>query len=68
MASSKSKSDSLNGLTPIHQRIHCAATTDSGGDNNELEQMQVDHFLQTLAGIALAVAARRPASDGGGLA
>ena len=56
-----------NGLTPIHRRIHCAATTEGGDLNDEydeLEQIQVDHFLQTLAKIAIAVAARQ--ADTGG--
>ena len=58
MAYSSSKSDSFNGLTPIHQPIHCAATNDSGGTINEHDQTAVDLFLQTLAQIALAVASR----------
>ncbi len=62
MARLPKKSDSLNGLTSIHGRIHCAATTDAG-DNDELEQIQVDHFLNTLARIAMAVAARQAGID-----
>jgi hypothetical protein len=58
------KSGPKKGLTGIPQRIHCPATTDSGG-GDELEQIQVDHFLQTLADIALAVASRKAASEGG---
>ena len=49
-------------LTTIPFRIHCPATTESGG-SDELERIQIDHFLQTLADIALAVAARRSARD-----
>ena len=59
-----------NGLTPIHRRIHCAATTEGGGFNDEydeLEQIQVDHFLHTLAKIAMAVAARQAGSGREGL-
>ncbi len=59
-----------NGLTPIPGRIHCAATADSGDFNNEydeLEQLAIDHFLETLASIAVAVAARTIASAGGEL-
>ena len=70
MARPKHKSDSLNGLTPIPQPIHCAATTDGGGSNDqndELESMQVDHFLNTMARIALAVAARKVDTNGGEL-
>jgi hypothetical protein len=32
---------------------------------DELERMQVDHFLNTLAEIALAVASRKASSQGG---
>ena len=64
MTRSDSKSDPLNGLTPIHQPIHCAATNDSGGALDEVGQIQVNHFLQTLARIALAVATRQ--ADTGG--
>ncbi len=63
MARQTRKSDPDNGLTPIHSRIHCAATTDAGG-NDELEQIQVDHFLHTLAKIAIAVAARQAGTSG----
>ncbi len=55
-----------NGLTPIPEPIHCAATTDSGDLNDEydeLEQIQVDQFLHTLARIAMAVAARQAGID-----
>ena len=51
-------------LTPIHGRIHCAATADSGGVDSEIDQMAVDHFLTTLARVALAVATRRIAETG----
>ena len=68
MTRSGSKSDPLNGLTPIHQPIHCAATTNGGGALDEVGQIQVNHFLQTLARIALAVASRKVASGGSDLA
>jgi hypothetical protein len=54
--------DASNGLTGIPQPIHCPATTDGEGGNDEydeLERIQVEHFLNTLAQIALAVAARQ---------
>ena len=56
-----------NELTPIHRRIHCAATTDSGDFNDEydeLDHIQVEHFLQTLARIALSVAVRQAGTGG----
>ncbi len=47
------------GLTPIHSRIHCAATDDTSGNDDELEGIAIDHLLDTLAEIALAIARRR---------
>ena len=46
-------------LTCIHQRIHCAATPDAMEETNELDRVQIDHFLGTLADIALSVAHRK---------
>ena len=65
MARSPRKTGPLNGLNSIPQGIHCPATTEGVGGTNELEQLQVNHFLSTLADIALAVAARKIASEGG---
>ena len=60
---SQPRSGPENGLTSIPLRIHCPATTDWVGGNDELEQMQVDHFLDTLAGVALAIASRKIRSE-----
>ena len=49
----------LEGLTCIHQRIHCVATPETPEPENELDQIAIDNFLQTLAEVALAVARRR---------
>jgi acyl-coenzyme A thioesterase PaaI-like protein len=68
MARRPRKSDPANGLNSIHGGIHCAATNEGVSDTNELDevqQLQVNHFLQTLADVALAVAARKAASEGG---
>jgi hypothetical protein len=66
---SNKPSDPASELTTIQGRIHCPATTDSGGTyTDEVEQIQIDHFLQTLADIALAVASRKIASQGGKVA
>ena len=46
-------------LTCIHQRIHCPATTDTTEEINELEEIQIAAFLNTLAEVALSVAKRR---------
>ena len=55
----------LNGLTPIHERIHCAATADTiqSHNENELDSIAINNFLDTLAEIALAVARRRQQLD-----
>ena len=59
------ESGGVNGLTPIHGRIHCAATPDTNKDQleNELDQIAIDHFLDTLAEIVLAIARRREQLD-----
>ena len=64
---SREESGPAKGLTPIHRRIHWAATRDSGGTGaDEVEQIQVNHFLEILTGIDLAWAARRVAQDPSG--
>ena len=47
------------GLTCIHSRIHCAATQDTEGGLSETDMIVVNNFLNTLAEVALAVAARQ---------
>ena len=47
------------GLTCIHGRIHCAATAYTTEEGNELDQLSINTFLDTLAEVALAVARRR---------
>ncbi len=47
-----------DGLTPIHRRIHCAATRGTV-DSDELQSISIDHFLDELAEIALAIVRRR---------
>ena len=48
------------GLTSIHRRIHCAATpaTDELNGHDELERIDIDNFLSTLAEVAVSVAQR----------
>ena len=49
-----------DGLTGIPERIHCTATEDSGGSEiDELDRIDIENFLDALAGVALSVAARR---------
>ena len=57
------KSGAENPLTPIHQGIHCAATTDHLDGDDELDRIAIDHFLDILAEIALAIARRRDQLD-----
>jgi hypothetical protein len=47
------------GLTCIPGSIHCGATPDTTEAGNELDQIAISHFLDTLAEIAVAVARRR---------
>ena len=53
------ESGGVNGLTPIHRRIHCAATPDTNEGQNELDSIAIDHFLDTLAEVVLAIIRRR---------
>ena len=56
-------SGGATGLTPIHSRIHCAATPDAIkpdiGNENELDSIAIDHFLETLGEVAMAIIQRR---------
>ena len=58
MAPIAGEEDQPTGLTSIHRRIHCAATQDADV-NDELDQIAIDNFLQTLADVALSIAKRR---------
>ena len=48
------------GLTGIPQRIHCPATQNKSevGNNEELDRIDIDNLLDTLAAVALSIAAR----------
>ena len=48
-----------NGLTGIPQGIHWRATTEGGEGNTELDDIAVNHFLDTLAQVALSIASRK---------
>ena len=51
--------DLLNGLTGIQNSIHCPATqTSDGGSTDELDDIAIDHFLNVLSEVAIAIAAR----------
>jgi hypothetical protein len=56
--------DRLNGLTAIPPTIHCPATQTSGRRvEDELDQLAIEHFLDTLAEVTLAIIRRRAASS-----
>ncbi len=59
MARRQTKSNGQKALTCIHRDIHCAATPDQLEGENELDQIAIDNFLDTLAEVALAVAQRK---------
>ena len=50
-------------MTPIPPGIHCPATTERVGGKDELDEIAVEHFLDTLAQVALAIASRKRAKD-----
>ena len=52
------ESGGVDGLTPIHGRIHCGATPDIT-EVDELGLIAIDHFIDTLAEVATAIARRR---------
>ena len=45
-------------LTRIPTRIHCGTTQEGIREQSELDNLMIDHFLETLADIATAVAQR----------
>ena len=57
------KDKGLKALTSIHTRIHCATTPEDPNENDELDEIAINHFLDTLAEVALAVATRRLARN-----
>ena len=52
------ESGGVNRLTSISRRIHCGATPDVEFEN-ELDQIAIDSFLDTLAEVAMAAIRRR---------
>ena len=53
------QSGSEKALTPIHRGIHCAATPGTNDDATELDVIAINHFLDTMAELALAIVRRR---------
>ena len=59
MARRQTKSNGQKALTSIPGGIHCAATPDQLEEQDELDEIAIDNFLDALAKVALAVARRR---------
>ncbi len=63
MARRQTKSNGQKALTSIPEGIHCAATPKDLKEKDELDEIAINHFLDTLAEVALAVARRRQQLD-----
>ncbi len=63
MALRQPKSNGQNALTSIPEGIHCAATQEDPKGNDELDDIAINHFLDTLKEVALAVANRKLAQN-----
>jgi len=50
-------------LTCIHGRIHCVAAEQPSEDECELQELEIGHFINALAEVALAVARRREETE-----
>ena len=57
-ASPRDDSGGQKGLTRIYRRIHCAAT-EQVETLSETDRIQLNHFFDVLADVALSVANRR---------
>ena len=63
MARRQTKSNGQKALTSIPGGIHCAATPEDRNEQEELDEIAINNFLDTLAEVALAVARRRQQLD-----
>ena len=68
----RGRNGTRDGLTPIHPRIHYPATpdTDDQEGHDELDRIDINNFLSTLAEVAISVARReqqRGNHEGGSL-
>ena len=63
MAAPDQKRVGRKALTSIPEGIHCATTPKDPEENDELDEIAINHFLDTLAEVALAVANRRIARN-----
>ncbi len=63
MAQRKTKIHGHKALTSIHESIHCAATPEDPNGQDELDEIAINNFLDTLAEVAMSVANRRLARN-----
>ena len=71
MAAPDQKPSEENALTSIPRRIHCAATPEDPPGHNEqdedfvdeLDEIEINNFINALAEVTMAVAARRLAKN-----
>ncbi len=63
MARRQAKPNGHKALTSIPEGIHCAATPEDLDEQDELDEIAINNFLDTLAQVALAVANRRLARN-----
>ena len=58
--SKRPANDDRNALTCIHGRIHCVAIRDTGDINrhDELDHIDIENFLTTLAAVVVSIARR----------
>ncbi len=59
MAEPDQKRNERKALTSIGKPIHCGATPDPTEEREELDEIDIRHFITTLAEVAMAVATRR---------
>ncbi len=59
MAEPDQKPNEHKALTSIGKPIHCGATPDPTEEREELDEIDINHFITTLADVAMAVATRR---------
>ncbi len=59
MARRQTKPNGHKALTSIPEGIHCAATPEDLDGQDELDEIAINNFLDTLAEVAMAIANRR---------
>ena len=57
------ESGTVERLTSMHRRIHCGATPEDRNEQDELDEIAINNFLDTLSEVAQAIARRREQLD-----